>query len=140
MKLNRGCSILSLRLQLSGVEAADLAEVTAVEVVTDVAEEAVAAVAVVKTPKIKINNKHNKRLGAVVIRVPGTRTSLQESGLDVEFITEMEKMHTFVQSQRRVPGRIFSNQETNIEKSTSSVKILSCLMTLYIKQSQKYKQ
>ena len=139
MKHNRGCSIPSLKLQLSGVEAADLAEVTAVEVVIGAAEEA-EEVAVVKTLKTKINNKHNKRPVAAVIRAPGTLTSLQGNGLDVESIIEMEKMHTFVQSQRRVPRRIFSSQETRIETSTSSVKILSCLMTLYIQQSQKYKQ
>ena len=92
-------------------------EGAAVEVAAVVAEVAVAAV---KTAEAKIKTIKLRRPEIVDTRVPGTLTSRQESGLDVESIIEMEKMHTSVRNQPHVRGRIFLNQE--IEKLTSSAK------------------
>ena len=88
--------------------------------------------------KIKTTRTRRQETMATGIRAPDTLIFHQESGPDVASIIETEKMHIFVQSRRLARGRIFLSQE--IEKLTSSVKILSCLMTLYTTKNKKYIQ
>ena len=118
---------------------------TAVGVVVGAVAVVVVVVATAKTARvirieIKTKTIKTRRPEIVVagIRVPDTLTYRQESGPDVASITETGKMHTSVQSRQLALGRIFLSQE--IERMTSSVKILSCLMTLFTTKNQKYKQ
>ena len=121
MRLSRVSSTQCQKWPLSEVEEVGPTEETPVEgaAVEVAAVVAVVAVAVVKT-EAKIKTIKLKRPETVDTRVPDTLTSRQESGPDVESITETEKMHTSVRNQPHVRGRIFLNQE--IEKLTSSAK------------------
>ena len=53
-------------------------------------------------------------------RGPSTQTFHQESGQGVATISDMEKVHTFVQNPLHAHGRIFTQPDLTSETKTSS--------------------
>ena len=53
-------------------------------------------------------------------RDPSIQTCLQESGQGVVTISDMEKVHTFVQNPLHAHGRIFTQPDLTSETETSS--------------------